>query len=413
MSKYKEIKAALLGAGTVGGGVYKLVERRTAEMQDKVGADLKITKVMVKNLQKKREGIPSEVLTDDWESIIHDPEISIVIELMGGVEPARTYILQALEAGKNVVTANKDLLAEHGQELMEAAERNHCDICFEAAVGGGIPIIRPLKECLAGNEITEVMGIVNGTTNYILTKMTQEGWDFDDALKEAQRLGFAEADPTADVEGQDACRKIAILASIISGKYVDFEEIYTEGITKITTEDMQYAKALGMNIKLLAECKHVDGTLYAGVAPVLLHAEHPLYSVNGVFNAVFVKGNMLGDAMFYGSGAGKLPTASAVVADIVAVVQNQGRDIMNFWSEEKLTLEDRSKTSKKFLVRIRGNEDALKERIGNDFGEVRFVEAGVNGEFGFVTPVMTEGEYEEKAKAYPEILHMIRVEEEV
>ena len=266
---------------------------------------------------------------------------------------------------------------------------------------------------LTGDEIEEIAGILNGTTNYMMTRMFYEGANYEEVLREAQKNGFAEADPTADVEGQDACRKIAILASIISGKYVDFEEIYTEGITKITTEDMQYAKALGMNIKLLAECKHVDGTLYAGVAPVLLHAEHPLYSVNGVFNAVFVKGNMLGDAMFYGSGAGKLPTASAVVADIVAVVQNQGRDIMNFWSEEKLTLEDRSKTSKKFLVRIRGNVDAFKERIGNDFGEVRFVEAGVNGEFGFVTPVMTEGEYEEKAKAYPEILHMIRVEEEV
>ena len=266
---------------------------------------------------------------------------------------------------------------------------------------------------LKGTGYVEIAGILNGTTNYMMTRMFYEGANYEEVLREAQKNGFAEADPTADVEGQDACRKIAILASIISGKYVDFEEIYTEGITKITTEDMQYAKALGMNIKLLAECKHVDGTLYAGVAPVLLHAEHPLYSVNGVFNAVFVKGNMLGDAMFYGSGAGKLPTASAVVADIVAVVQNQGRDIMNFWSEEKLTLEDRSKTSKKFLVRIRGNVDAFKERIGNDFGEVRFVEAGVNGEFGFVTPVMTEGEYEEKAKAYPEILHMIRVEEEV
>ena len=349
MSKYNEIKAALLGAGTVGGGVYKLIEKRKSEMPSKIQAELTITKVLVKNLNKKREGIPDEVLTDDWQEILDDQE------MMGGIEPARTYILEALKAGKNVVTANKDLLAEHGKELMDAAEEYHKDLYFEAAVGGGIPIIRPLKECLAGNNITEVMGIVNGTTNYILTKMTQEGMDFGEALKQAQELGFAEADPTADVEGQDACRKIAILASIISGKYVDFEEIYTEGITKITTEDMQYAKALGMNIKLLAECKHVDGTLYAGVAPVLLHAEHPLYSVNGVFNAVFVKGNMLGDAMFYGSGAGKLPTASAVVADIVAVVQNQGRDIMNFWSEEKLTLEDRSKTSKKFLVRIRGN----------------------------------------------------------
>ena len=322
MSKYKEIKAALLGAGTVGGGVYKLVERRSAEMQAKVGADLKITKVMVKNLQKKREGIPSEVLTDDWEGIINDPEISIVIELMGGVEPARTYILQALEAGKNVVTANKDLLAEHGQELMEAAERNHCDICFEAAVGGGIPIIRPLKECLAGNEITEVMGIVNGTTNYILTKMTQEGWDFDDALKEAQRLGFAESDPTADVEGLDAGRKMAILASIAFHSRVTFDDVDVKGITKITAKDIQYAKEFGYTLKLLGVARNEEGKMEVGVSPMMIPSTHPLANVNDSFNAVFVHGDAVDDAMFQGRGAGEFPTASAVVGDLISVARN-------------------------------------------------------------------------------------------
>ena len=326
MSKYKEIKAALLGAGTVGGGVYKLVERRAAEMQAKVGADLKITKVMVKNLQKKREGIPSEVLTDDWESIIHDPEISIVIELMGGVEPARTYILQALEAGKNVVTANKDLLAEHGQELMEAAERNHCDICFEAAVGGGIPIIRPLKECLAGNEITEVMGIVNGTTNYILTKMTQEGWDFDDALKEAQRLGFAEADPTADVEGLDAGRKMAILASIAFHSRVTFKDVDVKGITKITAKDIQYAKEFGYTLKLLGVARNEEGKMEVGVSPMMIPSTHPLANVNDSFNAVFVHGDAVDDAMFQGRGAGEFPTASAVVGDLISVARDMQYD---------------------------------------------------------------------------------------
>ena len=326
MSKYKEIKAALLGAGTVGGGVYKLVERRAAEMQAKVGADLKITKVMVKNLQKKREGIPSEVLTDDWESIIHDPEISIVIELMGGVEPARTYILQALEAGKNVVTANKDLLAEHGQELMEAAERNHCDICFEAAVGGGIPIIRPLKECLTGNEITEVMGIVNGTTNYILTKMTQEGWDFDDALKEAQRLGFAEADPTADVEGLDAGRKMAILASIAFHSRVTFKDVDVKGITKITAKDIQYAKEFGYTLKLLGVARNEEGKMEVGVSPMMIPSTHPLANVNDSFNAVFVHGDAVDDAMFQGRGAGEFPTASAVVGDLISVARDMQYD---------------------------------------------------------------------------------------
>ena len=326
MSKYKEIKAALLGAGTVGGGVYKLVERRAAEMPDKAGAELKITKVLVKNLQKKREGIPSEVLTDDWEGIIHDPEISIVIELMGGVEPARTYILQALEAGKNVVTANKDLLAEHGQELMEAAERNHCDLCFEAAVGGGIPIIRPLKECLAGNEITEVMGIVNGTTNYILTKMTQEGWDFDDALKEAQRLGFAEADPTADVEGLDAGRKMAILASIAFHSRVTFKDVDVKGITKITAKDIQYAKEFGYTLKLLGVARNEEGKMEVGVSPMMIPSTHPLANVNDSFNAVFVHGDAVDDAMFQGKGAGEFPTASAVVGDLISVARDMQYD---------------------------------------------------------------------------------------
>ena len=326
MSKYKEIKVALLGAGTVGGGVYKLVERRAAEMPDKAGAELKITKVLVKNLQKKREGIPSEVLTDDWEGIIHDPEISIVIELMGGVEPARTYILQALEAGKNVVTANKDLLAEHGQELMEAAERNHRDLCFEAAVGGGIPIIRPLKECLAGNEITEVMGIVNGTTNYILTKMTQEGWDFDDALKEAQRLGFAEADPTADVEGLDAGRKMAILASIAFHSRVTFKDVDVKGITKITAKDIQYAKEFGYTLKLLGVARNEEGKMEVGVSPMMIPSTHPLANVNDSFNAVFVHGDAVDDAMFQGRGAGEFPTASAVVGDLISVTRDMQYD---------------------------------------------------------------------------------------
>ena len=326
MSKYKEIKVALLGAGTVGGGVYKLVERRAAEMPDKVGAELKITKVLVKNLQKKREGIPSEVLTDDWEGIIHDPEISIVIELMGGVEPARTYILQALEAGKNVVTANKDLLAEHGQELMEAAERNHRDLCFEAAVGGGIPIIRPLKECLAGNEITEVMGIVNGTPNYILTKMTQEGWNFDDALKEAQRLGFAEADPTADVEGLDAGRKMAILASIAFHSRVTFKDVDVKGITKITAKDIRYAKEFGYTLKLLGVARNEEGKMEVGVSPMMIPSTHPLANVNDSFNAVFVHGDAVDDAMFQGRGAGEFPTASAVVGDLISVARDMQYD---------------------------------------------------------------------------------------
>ncbi|MBS6395780.1 MAG: homoserine dehydrogenase [Clostridiales bacterium] len=322
MSEYKEIKAALLGAGTVGGGVYKLLQRRKAEMPSKIQADLSITKVLVRNASKKREGIPDEVLTDDWSSIVHDPDISIVIELMGGIEPARTYILEALEAGKHVVTANKDLMAEHGKELMDAAERNHCDLQFEAAVAGGIPIIRPLKECLAGNEITEVMGIVNGTTNYILTKMTKDGMDFSEALKKAQELGFAEADPTADIEGLDAGRKMAILASIAFHSRVTFGDVDIKGITNITARDIQYAKELGCTLKLLGVARNLDGEIEVGVFPMLLPSGHPLANVNDSFNAVFVHGDAVDDAMFQGRGAGEFPTASAVVGDVIAVARN-------------------------------------------------------------------------------------------
>lgn len=322
MAKYKKIKAALLGMGTVGGGVYKLLQRRKEEMPDKIQAELEISKVLVRNASKPREGVPADVLTDSWESIVNDAEISIVIELMGGIEPARTYILQALEAGKHVVTANKDLMAEHGKELMDAAERNHCDLQFEAAVGGGIPIIRPLKECLAGNEITEVMGIVNGTTNYILTKMTKEGMDFADALKKAQELGFAEADPTADIEGLDAGRKMAILASIAFHSRVTFDDVDVKGITKLTARDIQYARELDYTLKLLGVARNTDGEIEVGVFPMMIPSSHPLANVNDSFNAVFVHGDAVDDAMFQGRGAGEFPTASAVVGDIIAVARN-------------------------------------------------------------------------------------------
>lgn len=326
MSKYQKIQAALLGAGTVGGGVYKLLQRRQGEMPSKIQAELTISKVLVRDVQKKREGIPAEVLTDDWDGILRDPEIQIVIELMGGIEPARTYILQALEAGKHVVTANKDLMAEHGRELMDAAERNHCDLQFEAAVGGGIPIIRPLKECLAGNEITEVMGIVNGTTNYILTRMTEDGMDFDEALKKAQELGFAEADPTSDIEGLDAGRKMAILASIAFHSRVTFQDVDIKGITKITAKDIQYAREFGYTLKLLGVARNTDHEMEVGVFPMMIPSDHPLANVKDAFNAVFVHGDAVDDAMFQGKGAGEFPTASAVMGDLIATARNMQYD---------------------------------------------------------------------------------------
>lgn len=322
MSGYHRIQAALLGAGTVGGGVYRLLQMRKEEMPFKVQAELEISRVLVRDASKKRDGIPQEVLTEDWNGILEDPEIRIVIELMGGIEPARTYILQALEAGKHVVTANKDLMAEYGRELMEAAERHHCDLQFEAAVAGGIPIIRPLKECLAGNEITEVMGIVNGTTNYILTRMTEDGMDFADALKKAQELGFAEADPTSDIEGLDAGRKMAILASIAFHSRVTFSDVDVKGITRITAKDIQYAKEFGYTLKLLGVARNTDGEMEVGVFPMMIPSSHPLAHVKDAFNAVFVHGDAVDDAMFQGKGAGELPTASAVMGDIIAVARN-------------------------------------------------------------------------------------------
>ena len=318
------VKVALLGLGTIGSGVYKLIKRQQEEMSSKAGASIEIAAILVHNLGKEREGVDRTLLTDRWEDIINNEEIQIVIELMGGIEPARTMILEALKAGKNVVTANKDLVAEYGGELLDTAAEKGVDFLFEAAVGGGIPIIRPMKQCLAVNEIDEVMGIVNGTTNYILTKMFEEGMDFDEALAQATELGYAEADPTADVEGLDAGRKIAILASIAFHSRIGFSDVYTEGITRITARDIAYARELGCVIKLLGIARNTPEGIETAVYPMLLPQHHPLASVRDSFNAIFVHGDAVDDAMFYGRGAGQLPTASAVMGDVIDVVRNLG-----------------------------------------------------------------------------------------
>lgn len=315
-------KVALLGMGTVGSGVYHIIEKQKDEMPFKVGAALEITKILVRNKAKYADVVPVEILTDNWEEVINDDSIDIVVEVMGGIEPARTYIKAALEKGKHVVTANKDLMAMHGHELLEIAGKNKCDLLFEAAVAGGIPIIRPLKQCLAGNEITEVMGIINGTTNFILTKMKEEGMDFAEALQLATDLGYAEADPTADIEGYDAGRKLAIMASIAFHTPVTFNDVYTEGITKITAKDMRYAKELGCTIKLLGIARNTETGIEVKVHPTMIPESHPLATVNDAFNAVFVHGDAVDDTMFYGRGAGSLPTGSAVVGDVMDVARN-------------------------------------------------------------------------------------------
>lgn len=318
----KQIKAAILGLGTVGGGVYKLIRRQQDEMRMKTGADIEIARILVHDLSKRREGIDPALLTDCWKDIAEDPEIQIVIEVMGGIEPAKTMILEALNSGKHVVTANKDLVAEYGKELLDAAENHGVDFLFEAAVAGGIPIIRPLKQCLAANEIDEVVGIINGTTNYILTKMMEDGMDFQEALEKATELGYAEADPTADVEGLDAGRKLAIMASIAFHSRVVFSDVYTEGITKISARDIVYAKEFGSVIKLLGVAHNTPEGIEVAVHPMMIAQDHPLASVRDSFNAVFVHGDAVDDVMFYGRGAGEFPTASAVMGDVIDVIRD-------------------------------------------------------------------------------------------
>jgi len=352
----RTIQAALLGAGTVGGGVYKLLRRRKDEMVSKLGAELAISRVLVRDAAKPRPGIPSELLTDNFDDILNDPDIDIVIELMGGIDPAKRYIEAALAAGKHVVTANKDLLAEHGFALAELAAARGLDLRFEASVAGGIPILTPLMTCLEGNDITEVMGIVNGTTNFILTKMTNEGMDFDDALKEAQALGFAEADPTADVEGLDAARKVAILASLAFHSKVTFGDVPAVGITKIRAKDISYAKEMGYVIKLIGIARNTDGEIEVGVSPMMIPRRHPLASVNDSFNAVFVHGDALDDAMFQGRGAGEFPTASAVMGDLIAVSRDilagcNGRVRLNPY--KGLPLQERGRAEHRFFLRLK------------------------------------------------------------
>ena len=409
MTDTKTIKVGLLGLGTVGTGVYKLIGRLSEEMQQKTGAALEIKKILVHNMKKVRQGVDQNLLTDQWKEIIEDDEIQIVIEVMGGIEPAKTMITEALKAGKNVVSANKDLIAEYGKELYDAAKEGSADFLFEAAVAGGIPIIRPLKQCLEGNQIDEIMGIVNGTTNYILTKMFEDGMDFTEALAKATELGYAEADPTADVEGLDAGRKVAIMATSAFHSQVKFSDVYTEGITKITAEDIKYATSMGTAIKLLATSRKVGDQYYAMVSPVMIDAKNPLYSVNGVFNAIFIHGNVLGDAMFYGSGAGKLPTASAVVADVVDCAKNKGRNIMMSWSEEKLNLLQIDDVKSRFFVRVSGHAAERQSEIEELFGKVEIVAVpSLSEEFAFITGEITEQEYREKAEKLDGIQSRIR-----
>ncbi len=324
------INLGLLGLGTVGTGIVEIINQNQAEIKPKAGSVLKITKALVRDTTKDRSRITQDLhLTTDPNEIISDPDIDIVVEVMGGIEPTEEYIRTALINKKHVVTANKDLLATSGASLFDIAQQHNGKIYYEASVGGGIPLIRPLKHCLAANKIQSIMGIVNGTTNYILTQMSANNQDFAVALKQAQEKGFAEQDPASDLEGKDAAYKLAILASLAFGSQVDVNQVYTESIYEISQRDIMYAKELGFTIKLLALGEETPDGLSLRVHPTLIPANHPLAAVHNEFNALFVVGDAVGELMFYGRGAGSLPTASAVVADIIEAVNNLNHQIEN------------------------------------------------------------------------------------
>ena len=376
------IQVAVMGYGTVGSGVVEVIEKNKEEINKKCGAG---EAVNIKYILDLRDfpGDPYESkVIHDVEQILNDPEVKIICETMGGLKPAYDFTKRALMLGKSVCTSNKELVAAHGPELIRIAHENQCNYLFEASVGGGIPIIRPLNYSLTAEKIDAITGILNGTTNYILSRMEKEGADFADVLKDAQEKGYAERNPEADVEGYDACRKIAILSSLMCGKNVRYQDIYTEGITKITSTDFIYAHAMGKTIKLLALSREEKGKFYAMVAPFLISKSHPLYMVNDVFNAVCVHGNMLGDSMYYGRGAGKLPTASAVVSDVVDCARHIGKVIMCFWDGQDVALTGIGEASHRFFVRVSlENERKALEA----FERASVIEADVPGEFAFVT----------------------------
>lgn len=400
------VKVAVLGYGTVGSGIVEVI-KTNQDMVDKKAGDA----IDVKYILDLRDfpGDPYEnLVVHDVEVILNDPEVQVIAEAMGGVEPAYTFTKRALSSGKSVCTSNKELVAKHGPELLQIARDNKCNYMFEASVGGGIPIIRPLNASLTPERVDGITGILNGTTNYILTKMEREGSDFDVVLKEAQEKGYAERNPEADVEGYDACRKIAILSSLVYGKNVNFENIYTEGITKITTTDFTYAKKAGWTIKLLAMSKEVDGKYFAMVTPCMINPANPLYNVNDVFNGILVHGNTLGNTMYYGAGAGKLPTASAVVSDIIDCVKHLGKTVFCFWDAEDLQLSSIEDSVKRFFVRVAEADFAKAQEV---FGDVEVIDADVAGEKGFFTKAMSEKDFNEKSAQIGNVLSRIRVEE--
>lgn len=398
-------KVAIMGFGTVGSGVYEVLKQNADSIGEKCNEKVEIKHIL--DIRDFDNHPDKHLFTKDFDVIAKDDDVNIAVEVMGGLHPAYEFTKQLLESGKSVVTSNKELVATYGTELLEIAEANNVNYFFEASVGGGIPVIRPMHQCLAANKMTRIAGILNGTTNYILTQMIEEGKSFDVALKDAQDKGYAERNPAADVEGHDACRKIAILSSLASGKFVDYKNIPTEGITNITLEDVKYAQKLGSVIKLIGYADIVDEKkILARVSPMMIEKKNPLSNVDDVFNAVMITGNMVGDIMFYGRGAGMLPTASAVVADVIDAVKHDGKSKRLKWvaSEEDIMIDTKEKQLRMF-VRTTANADSVK----SVFADADVVDGVVDGEIAFVTPCMAEKDIDKKLAEIGGVVSSIRV----
>lgn len=399
------MKIAIMGFGVVGSGVGEIIRNNQSVIKEKTGENIEVAHIL-----DLRDFPDSEFkcFTKNFDDILNDKEVTAVVEVMGGCNPAYEFTKKLLKAGKHVVSSNKELVAKHGTELLKIARENNINYMFEASVGGGIPIIRPLCSCITAGEILGVYGILNGTTNYILTRMFTEGQTFEAALKEAQEKGYAEKDPTADVDGIDSCRKIAILASLAFGKYVDSENIPTEGIKDISLEDVEYASALGYGIKLVGSCTKDGNGIFSRVCPMLVSADSPLACISDVFNGIVVDSGELGDVMFYGKGAGKLPTASAVIADVIEIAKNKNKNIAASWSESPegyLHCGDGQKFS--YYLRICGTDTKA-------FSDLKTaVLKNLSNEFALITPKLNEKEFDaflkEKGLKKQDILSRIRL----
>ena len=392
------VQVAIMGYGTIGSGVAEILDQNADQIKKGCGQDVALKYVL--DLRDFPGSPVEDKIVHDFQVIEQDPEVSVVVETMGGLNPAYPFVKASLLAGKHVVTSNKALVAAYGTELLAIAKEKNVNFFFEASVGGGIPIIRPLYRCLKGEKIVEITGILNGTTNYILTKMDKKGASFETVLKEAQALGYAERNPEADVEGYDTCRKIAILTAMATGKEVNYEDISTEGITKITDVDFKYADKLGTSVKLFGTSRMDGEEVHAWVAPVMIGKDHPLYAVNDVFNGIMVKGNMLGTSMFYGSGAGKLPTASAVIADIMEAVENADHHVALGWSSERLAIADQKTSVHRYFVRVEGTGEELEKAAASTFGNAEIVKLdSLSDEFALLTGEMSEAAYADCAAA--------------